>query len=97
MYPSLGYNESVSKLNDVYRLFLILGEAHCSSIPNQPGSGWPQDTLQTVIDWVENGEAPQRLSSTGGIEEVCRWPLRPLWSNNSTDFESTYDQKSLDS
>lgn len=96
MYPSLGYNESVSRLDDFYRFFLIPGGAHCSPNPNQPGGGWPQDTLQTVIDWVEKGEAPQKLNSTGGIEEVCRWPLRPLWSRNGTDFECTYDQKSLD-
>ena len=49
-----------------------------------------------MIEWVENGEAPQRLNSTGEIEEVCRWPLRQLWSQNGTDFECTYGQKSLD-
>ncbi|KAJ4329036.1 hypothetical protein N0V84_000386 [Fusarium piperis] len=96
MYPSLGYNESVSKLDDFYRLFLIPGGDHCGPNSNQPGGGWPQNTLQTVIDWVENGEAPERLNSTGGIEEVCHWPLRPLWSKNGTAFECSYDQKSLD-
>jgi len=31
MYPELSYNESVSALNDWYRLYLVPGAAHCKS------------------------------------------------------------------
>lgn len=31
----------------------------------QPGPGWPQTTLQTVMDWAEKGVAPAMLNTTG--------------------------------
>jgi tannase len=97
MYPHMSYNESVSAVDEFYRLFLVPGAAHCASNPNQPGGGWPQTTLQTVIEWVENGIAPQTLNGTDEIDTICRWPLRPLWSGNGTSFHCVYDQESIDS
>ncbi|KAF3759895.1 hypothetical protein M406DRAFT_65281 [Cryphonectria parasitica EP155] len=96
MYGDLGYNESVAALDEFYRLFLIPGAAHCSSNDFQPNAAWPESTLSTIIEWVENGVAPATLNGTGLIDQICRWPLRPLWSNNGTSFECVYDQESLD-
>lgn len=96
MFPDKNYNESVAAVDDFYRLFLVPGGAHCGSNSNQPNGGWPQTTLQTVIEWVEKGAAPETLDGSGGdIDTICRWPLRPLWSGDSLDC--VYDQESLDS
>ncbi|KKY25660.1 putative tannase subunit [Diplodia seriata] len=95
-YPGLGYNESVAELDAFYRLFLVPGAGHCGANANQPNGGWPQTTLQSVIEWVEEDVAPATLNGTRGIDEICRWPLRPLWSGNGTAFDCVYDQESID-
>ncbi|CAI0655702.1 unnamed protein product, partial [Colletotrichum noveboracense] len=43
------------------------------------------------------GAAPDTLNSTGeGIGELCRWPQRPLWTDNGAGFSCVYDQASID-
>ncbi|KAJ5106618.1 hypothetical protein N7456_003293 [Penicillium angulare] len=100
MYPNISYNQSISELNDWYRLFLIPGGAHCGANSLQPNAPWPETTFATLIDWVEKGIQPKTLngtvSSTGAQEQICGWPLRPFWTNNGTDFNCVYDQRSLD-
>lgn len=102
MYPNLGYNESVAKLDDFYRFFPIPGAAHCSTNSLQPGP-YPNDVLATLISWVEDNEVPDRLNSTvasgtydGEVQLLCKWPSRPLWTSE-TAFNCVYDQASIDS
>ncbi|KAF7915711.1 uncharacterized protein EAE97_012169 [Botrytis byssoidea] len=102
LYPSLGYNESVAKLDDFYRFFYIPGAAHCNTNSLQPGP-WPNDILATLISWVEDSEVPDRLNSTvtsgsydGEVQLLCKWPTRPLWTSE-TAFDCVYDQASIDS
>ncbi|KAK3356430.1 Tannase/feruloyl esterase [Lasiosphaeria hispida] len=97
MYPGQTFNQSVAALDGFYRLFLVPGAGHCGSNSAQPGSPWPQTTLQTVIDWVEKGSAPETLTAKGKIDTICRWPLRPMWSVNGTVLNCEYHQPSLDS
>lgn len=98
MFPDLGYNESVAAVDDFYRLFLVPGGAHCGSNTEQANGGWPQETLQQVIEWVEGGVAPDTLNNSATvITELCKWPLRPLWAGNGTSFDCVYDQPSIDS
>ncbi|GMF75584.1 Tannase and feruloyl esterase [Aspergillus oryzae] len=100
MYPHLSYNQSVAELNNWYRLFLVPGGAHCGANTLQPNAPWPETTLATLIDWVENGIEPKTLNgtiqSTGEQQQICGWPLRPYFKNNATNPECVYDQKSLD-
>ncbi|PLB47366.1 putative tannase [Aspergillus steynii IBT 23096] len=103
MYPGQSFEESSKALNEWNRLFLIPGAAHCSPSTNQPNGPFPQTTLETLIDWVENGATPDRLNATvqsgdheGEKQELCAWPLRPLWKNNGTSMDCVHDQKSLD-
>lgn len=103
MYGNLTYNESTAALSDWYKLYLIPGAAHCSTSSLQPNGPFPRTNLQVLINWVENGTAPDRLpathlagSSVGQSAEVCGWPLRPLWSVNGT-MDCVYDQASIDS
>ncbi|KAI5927233.1 Tannase/feruloyl esterase [Camillea tinctor] len=96
MYGDLGYNESVSALDEFYRLFLVPGGAHCGANSYQANSSWPQNSLQTVIDWVESSKAPETLDGSGEIDTICRWPLRPLWTDGGATFSCVYDQESID-
>ena len=103
MYPGLGYNESYSKLNEWYRLFMVPGAGHCSPNPQQANGPFPLDVLGSVIDWVEKGVNPDRLNATvqagpekGRQQRLCSWPLRPLWKEDAV-LECVYHQESIDS
>ncbi|KAI1371565.1 feruloyl esterase-like protein B precursor [Hypoxylon crocopeplum] len=97
MYGGLSYDEGIASMDEFYRLYLVPGGAHCGSNRDQPAGGWPATTLQTVIGWAENGIAPDTLDNAGGIDTLCKWPLRPLWSRNGTSLDCVYDQASTDS
>ncbi|OJJ46791.1 hypothetical protein ASPZODRAFT_16542 [Penicilliopsis zonata CBS 506.65] len=97
MFPDKSYREGAAAVDDFYRLFLIPGVAHCEVNSYEPNAPWPQTTLQTVIDWVEDGTAPDTLQGSGDIPTICRWPFRPLWTDNGESFECIYDQESIDS
>ncbi|KAL3452718.1 tannase and feruloyl esterase-domain-containing protein [Aspergillus insuetus] len=101
MYPDMSFEKSTEALNEWNRLFLIPGGAHCGPSTSQPNGGWPQTTIQTIIDWVEKGEKPERLNTTvlsgehkGKESELCAWPLRPLWKKGQLDC--VFDQKSYE-
>ncbi|KAK8150421.1 hypothetical protein G3M48_002162 [Beauveria asiatica] len=96
MFGNMTYNASVAAMDDFYRLFLVPGGAHCGTNSLQPNGQWPRTTLETVIGWVESDTAPDTLDTTGTINSICRWPLRPLWSGNTTTPECVYDQASID-
>ncbi|KAF2192076.1 tannase subunit [Zopfia rhizophila CBS 207.26] len=103
MYPDLSYNESSSKIQDFYRLFLVPGGAHCGANQYQPNGAWPQTSMTQLIDWVENGKAPELLNATvsmgknkGENQKICLWPLRPYYGGNGTELQCVYDQASID-
>ena len=60
-----------------YRLFLAPGVEHCSG-----GAGpIPRDPLAALVDWVENGQAPETLEASAVDAEgdlvsrdLCAWP-----------------------
>ncbi|TGO18516.1 hypothetical protein BTUL_0009g00340 [Botrytis tulipae] len=104
MYPNMTFNESTEALGDWYRLFLVPGAAHCATNSYQPNEPFPQTNLAVLIDWVENGNTPTTLNATvlqgefkGEEQQICAWPLRPMWSNNGTTMACEYDQASIDS
>lgn len=69
-------------VNKFYRLFLAPGVEHCGG-----GAGpVPKDPLSALIDWVENGEAPETvdaviMNSEGDLvtRELCAWPGKPKY------------------
>ncbi|EPS33810.1 Tannase [Penicillium oxalicum] len=102
MYPGLTDSQSLTQLADWYQFYLIPGAAHCGANSLQPGP-YPQDNMETMIDWVENGIKPSRLNATvssgdyeGEVQRLCQWPTRPLWHSNST-FTCVNDAKSIES
>lgn len=74
--------EEDPKVHDYYRLFLAPGAEHCTA-----GIGWyPGNIFQALVDWVENGTAPDTLraiatpTASGSISpplrtaDLCAWP-----------------------
>ncbi|KAI1165559.1 tannase and feruloyl esterase [Nemania serpens] len=98
MFGDRSYDAGIKALDEFYRLYIVPGAEHCGPNPAMPGGGWPITTLQTIINWVENGIAPATLDTAGGsIGSICRWPLRPLWSRKGTSFSCVFDRRSVDS
>ncbi|KAK6212286.1 hypothetical protein LQW54_005417 [Pestalotiopsis sp. IQ-011] len=100
MYPNETVTDGYAKLNDFYRFYLVPGAGHCGRSASQPNGPFPSDVLGSVIDWVENGNAPDQLpavTTAGASEDLCLWPARPLWSSDSADKECVFDQASYES
>lgn len=101
MYGNMSDSESLESLADWYQLYFVPGGAHCGANSLQPGP-WPQNNMNTMIDWVENGVKPSRLNATtssgaykGETQMLCQWPTRPLWSSNTT-FDCVNDTASIE-
>ncbi|KAI0539506.1 Tannase/feruloyl esterase [Xylaria digitata] len=102
MYPKLSDAKAQEALAEWYQFYLVPGAAHCGANSLQPGP-YPQDNMQTIIDWVESGVQPSRLNATvssgnysGEVQRLCQWPTRPLWKNGSS-FDCVDDKASIDS
>jgi len=82
-----------SALQPWFRHFLAPGVGHCGG-----GNGpQPQNLLQSVVDWVENGVAPDRIlaskSVTGGTQTrpLCPYPtLAKYIGSGSTDDANNF-------
>jgi tannase len=103
MYSNMAYNESTEALGDCYRFFIVHGAQHCVTNEYEPNAPFPQTNLAVFIDWVENGVTPVTLNATvlngeyeGEEQQLCAWPLRPMWSNKGTIMSCEYDQASVD-
>lgn len=102
MYPGLSDSKAVAKMKEWYQLYLVPGAAHCGTNSLQPGP-YPEDNMQTMINWVENGVQPSRLNATvssgtheGETQMLCQWPKRPLWKSESS-FDCVFDKASYQS
>ncbi|KAJ5659847.1 tannase subunit [Penicillium longicatenatum] len=103
MYGNTSFQEGTSSINDWYRLFLVPGASHCNTNSLQPNAPFPQTSLGSLIDWVEKSEMPVTLNSTilsgahkGDQQQLCAWPLRPLWKSNGTTMSCVFDKASYD-
>ncbi|KAF2002418.1 tannase-domain-containing protein [Amniculicola lignicola CBS 123094] len=103
MYPNASEADAQESLTDWYQLYLISGAAHCGANSLQPGP-YPEDNMNTIIAWVENGVKPSRLNATvadgayaGEVQELCQFPTRPLYTGNSSTFDCVTDAASYES
>ncbi|KAI1746912.1 Tannase/feruloyl esterase [Xylaria castorea] len=103
MYPQLSDAKAEEALAEWYQFYLVPGAAHCGTNSLQPGP-YPEDNMQTIIDWVESGVQPSRLNATvssgdysGEVQELCQWPTRPLWEEDSSSFKCVNDKASINS
>jgi Tannase and feruloyl esterase len=89
-YPD-ARSDASRPVQDFYRLFMVPGMGHCNSGigPNHFGNdgytagglrGDPQrDVLAALEQWVEKGQAPERLIGTGtAVDEPSKTLTRPL-------------------
>ena len=73
------------------RLFMVPGMGHCSDAGLGSASEW--DRLAPMIDWVENGIAPDSIVATHTTSEgvvdneriICPWPLQPTYIGSMED------------
>jgi len=70
------------RTQDFARLFMAPGVAHCAG-----GTGpQPQNLFQAVVDWVEQGKAPERIVASKAIEggtqarPLCPYPAAARWN-----------------
>lgn len=95
---------NATDLSDFYQFYLVPGAGHCGTNSLQPGP-YPQNNMDTIIAWVENGVTPTGLNATVSsgdyadeVQVLCQWPERPLWaSNDSSTFECVYEEDSYES
>ncbi|KAN0064372.1 Feruloyl esterase [Thecaphora frezii] len=73
-------------VDDFYRLFLAQSVGHCRG-----GVGpFPTDPLGALVEWVENGQAPERLpaktqDAQRQSQPLCKFPLMPVYTDSKAD------------
>jgi hypothetical protein len=87
-------NGGLKHVDDFMRLFMAPGVAHCAG-----GAGpQPVGTLEAVVNWVENGVAPDTILATrnlgGGAARtrpLCAYPKTAVWTGSgSTDDAASF-------
>lgn len=70
---TIRYWQQVRHADDFFRLFMAPGVGHCGG---GPGAA-PTDPLASVVKWVEQGKAPEKLpaASPTATRDLCRYPL----------------------
>lgn len=99
VYDTLDYFQRNRKTNpefDSSRFYNIPGMAHCSD-----GGLERFDMLTPLVDWVENGKAPDRIIATDwrrkvGTRPLCPWPRYAHYKGagdpkDATNFECRSD------
>ena len=81
------------KLASWYRVFLYPGVDHCSGgVGPQPGNYYDGPLFHALVDWVEQGKAPERIIATKaepktGIKitrPVCPYPQTAIYKGNGS-------------
>ncbi len=87
-----------AKAGEFFRFFLAPGVAHCGGGPGPAPTG----QLAALIDWVENGKAPERLAAirrdaSGAVmrsRPLCQYPLVARYQGKgSTDEAASFECK----
>lgn len=75
------------KVQEFARLFMVPGLWHCGGGPGLE----PVDPFGALVDWVENGEAPDTLTTSEGdaTRPVCAYPYVPRWDGKGDPDQST--------
>ncbi|KAJ4416094.1 hypothetical protein N0V82_006938 [Gnomoniopsis sp. IMI 355080] len=103
-----GMSYSPDQMDDFLRFFRISGMFHCTGGPGawvvgQSGGASAQgpfdaqhNVLAALVDWVENGTAPDTITGTKYVNDTvssgvdfqrshCRWPLRNTYLGGGRD------------
>ncbi|KAH7311525.1 Tannase/feruloyl esterase [Stachybotrys elegans] len=80
---------------DFFRFFSVPGVQHCAG-----GEGWfPGDALDSLVDWVENGNAPdilvgrprESIEGEGREAPVCQYPKKLRYLGGDPDVVSSFE------
>ncbi|KAJ6472691.1 tannase and feruloyl esterase [Mycena vitilis] len=96
LYDLISRTLSTANLDEFYRLFLVPGMDHCMDGPGAanfgqlPGAEPPlnassHNIVLAMVDWVENGVAPDTItgtSSSGIARAHCRYPGKGAWKGS---------------
>jgi hypothetical protein len=83
-------------ISDFFNLFMVPGGGHCGSASNYPSSPGTYHVAEALILWVERGEKPSSLLSTGtkngtGISrKLCPWPQTATYMGGNVNMASSY-------
>lgn len=96
---TIGYYRQVEArdpaLRDYFRMFMLPGVLHCGGGPGPSTVDW----FTAVTDWVERGQAPDRLTAAKADKDgkvlrtrpLCPYPQRATYlGNGSTDAAESY-------
>lgn len=94
----LGLTVNSPEYQKWFRLFLYPGVDHCSGgVGPQPGDIASGPLFQALVDWVEKGQAPERIIATGrkpnGVvtRPVCPYPKTAIYKGSgSTDDANNF-------
>lgn len=73
-------NPDFERLQEFYRLFRAPGVAHCGG-----GAGpQPQNLFGALVNWVENGVAPEQILASGGgrTRPLCPYPQTAIYNGS---------------
>ena len=90
-------------MDDFYRLFLIPGMSHClggtgevnfgQTLSTIPLNSSASNVLDDIVNWVENGVAPEVVvgASDDGtmLRTHCRYPQRSVLNSDGTGYICT--------
>ncbi|KAK5045996.1 hypothetical protein LTR84_008782 [Exophiala bonariae] len=92
------YNKVLQRdpsIDDYYRFFPVPGIGHCGGGPGAK----PDSSLETLVNWVEKGIAPETLlamkkSTNGSIEyqrPLCRYPFFTVFVGSDPNLVESYE------
>lgn len=79
------------KVEDFARMFVVPGLGHCNG-----GSGLDSfDPLTPMVDWVEKGIAPERMTATGSnfpgrSRPLCVYPKTAEYKGGNVEDASSF-------
>lgn len=78
-----GNNVDFTGIQEFYRLFRAPGVAHCAGGPGPQ----PQGLFQALVDWVEQGKAPDQIPATNAISSrpLCPYPQMAIYKGAPAD------------
>lgn len=81
-------SQTVGGVDDFYRLFMAPGVGHCAAFGYGPG---PWSLMDTLVDWVEQGKAPDTLFAAGfgKTRNLCRYPRRLMYKGSGSIEEAS--------
>lgn len=83
-------NGGTRKAQEFFRLFMVPGMAHCARGPG----AWVTDYIDPLINWVEQGKAPERIIGSrpdGAFERPqCVYPKLAQYQDGSPTEASSF-------